>query len=786
MTTRFAGGPGGHSVRGMTLLPRRPFAPLWLPLLVAGALVAALASPARAQSWPSVAGELPRAGGGENDVAVVVGVSDYAFLDDIPGAADNANDWYQYLVRVRGVPPERVRLLTNHSAIDFAITKALKESAATARKGGVAWFIFVGHGAPSPTGDDGLLLGADTQADLDAMQARGLPQQKALDLLKSGAQDSTVALFDACFSGKTADGERSLFPGMQATPPVRRAGPLSRSVVLSSSDSFAGPLPGQKRPAFSYLMLGSLRGWADGDGDGAVSLDEAKRYTTDTMRAALKASDRLPSVRGDAAGLVLAKNVHESRPEVEAILVGRCPEGTRWEERRCQQVACPAGMKWRGEACVATQEAIQCPAGTTWDGTHCAGGAVQCPAGTTWDGRACSSATVQCPTGTTWNGSFCAGKSVLVETVAPTDLSRLNLEAERARDRALAAEDNGSLDDRKSAWCTLAEVSGDNQYREEARVRCDQYDQKVVAAANLEQQVGRDYENLGGFLDLSRRTTEEKLQAVDVFLGTYGKLDRQEVLAARKAREELVASGSAILLRDSDGDRLLIDSCPDEAEDYDGDSDTDGCRDVAAGEVIDDVVDDTGDFFGDIFGSIGDSFVFDEFDDKDELGFLAFAASGAGTLGERVPIVGTLDMRMSWSVLEGGLGLGTDFSGESDQTFKSLLLDGYAGLQLIEIPHDDDFGLIRPSAGVYALLNPAPEEGADGLLGSVYVANTSRLANIAELRLFYRYNLFGGLDGPPGGEDPTTFETLPPLWTVRTGTHVVGAELSINMIGLME
>lgn len=786
MTRRFAGGTGGHYVPAMVLLPRSRFSPPLLELPLVGVLLALLAGPARAQAWPSVAGDLPRAGGGENDVAVVVGVSDYAFLDDIPGAADNANDWYQYLVRVRGVPPERVRLLTNHSAIDFAITKALKESAAAARKGGVAWFIFVGHGAPSPTGDDGLLLGADTQPDLDAMQARGLPQQRTLELLKAGAQDSTVALFDACFSGKTADGERSLFPGMQATPPVRRAGPVARSVVLSSSDSFAGPLPGQKRPAFSYLMLGSLRGWADGDGDGAVSLDEAKRYTTDIMRAALKASDRLPSVRGDAPGLVLANNARESRPEVEAILVGRCPEGTRWEERRCQRVACPAGMKWGGEACVATTEAVQCPAGTAWDGKHCSGGAVQCPTGTTWDGRACASATVQCPTGTSWNGSFCAGKSVLVETVAPTDLSRLNLEAERARDRALASEDSSSIDERKAAWCSLAEVSGDNRYRDEARVRCDQYGEKVVAAASLEQQVGRDYENLGGFLDLSRRTAAEKLQAVDIFLGTYGKLDRQEVLAARKAREELATSGTATLLRDSDGDRLLIDNCPNEAEDYDGDSDSDGCRDVAAGEVIDDVVDDTGDFFGDMFDSVGDSFVFDEFDDKDELGFFAFAASGAGTLGENVPIVGTVDLRMSWSVFEGGLGLGTDLSSELDQTFKSLVLDGYAGLQLIEIPHDDEFGLIRPSAGVYALLNPAAEEGAEGLLGSVYVANTSRLANIAELRIFYRYNLFGALDGPPGGEDPNTLEALPPLWTMRTGTHVVGAELSINMISLME
>ena len=44
----------------------------------------------QAGTWPSVATELPPTGGGEKDAAVIIGVSDYAFLPDIPGASDNA------------------------------------------------------------------------------------------------------------------------------------------------------------------------------------------------------------------------------------------------------------------------------------------------------------------------------------------------------------------------------------------------------------------------------------------------------------------------------------------------------------------------------------------------------------------------------------------------------------------------------------------------------------------------------------------------------------------------
>jgi hypothetical protein len=47
--------------------------------------------------------------------------------------------------------------------------------------------------------------------------------------------------------------------------------------VLSAGkgDQFAGPLPGLGRPAFSWLVLGALRGWGDADRDGTVTAREA-------------------------------------------------------------------------------------------------------------------------------------------------------------------------------------------------------------------------------------------------------------------------------------------------------------------------------------------------------------------------------------------------------------------------------------------------------------------------------------------------------------------------------
>ncbi len=376
-----------------------PFATL--ALITATALAAASdADPA--VSWPPVSTELPPAGGGERDAAVVVGISRYAFLPEIVGAADNAADWYQHLTRVRGVPAAKASLLRDSEATRERIEKALAAAAGAVGSGGTVWLVFIGHGAPSAAGDDGVLLGVDTQADLDSLGARGVSQAAALAALQRGNAASVVAVFDACFSGRSPDGGRPLVAGMQATVPVRRARSSTSGVnaaVLSSSPTFAGPLPGAGRPAFSYVLLGALRGWAHPSGGARVTARDAIEYTRSTLTAALKSGERAPALEG-AGDVVLALKGPERGPDVDALVLGRCPAGTRWRERTCERVPCPAGLTFDGNACApAVATAIVCPPGSAWNGTACAATAVQCPPGTSWSGAACVGAPVEPVTG---------------------------------------------------------------------------------------------------------------------------------------------------------------------------------------------------------------------------------------------------------------------------------------------------------------------------------------------------------------------------------------------------
>jgi len=290
-----------------------------------GTATLALALSVIASTWPSVAGPLPKAGGGENDVAVVVAASDYVFLPDIEGAITNGDDWYAWLAQVRGVPLERLTLLKDREATREKIERAVTSAAAAAKPTGVVWFVFIGHGAPGPGGDDGVLLGVDTQADIDSLGARGVSQSFVTRAFAGSRQRDAVVVFDACFSGKAPDGDAPLVPGMQATVPVRRAAPTtSRTVVLAASETFAGPLPGAARPAFSYALLGALRGWGDDNGDQRITVDEAYRSARRTLQIAYKSDARLPKLVG-AGTAVVATGAKEPAPDFTSIALNRTP-----------------------------------------------------------------------------------------------------------------------------------------------------------------------------------------------------------------------------------------------------------------------------------------------------------------------------------------------------------------------------------------------------------------------------------------------------------------------------
>lgn len=295
-------------------------------LLAMGVLVSTSRARADAATWPEISAPVSVEKIGANDAAVLVGIEDYIFVADIPGATRNLKDWTTYLSDSRGVPLEHVHVLMNAQGTREGILAATKTAAQEVKPGGTLWFVYIGHGAPAQDGKDGVLVGADAQQSADSLYARSVKQGEVMDVLKSAPSGVTpIMIVDACFSGRTGTG----------TPLVTDLQPLISLNLLSTAgvtvmsaggpDQFAGSLPNSGRPAFSYLVLGALRGWA-ADAQGTVTAQSAVNYANRVLHTVPIGRAQEPRLSGPEMGMVLSRGAREAAPELKKFVVQQEPQ----------------------------------------------------------------------------------------------------------------------------------------------------------------------------------------------------------------------------------------------------------------------------------------------------------------------------------------------------------------------------------------------------------------------------------------------------------------------------
>lgn len=255
-----------------------------------------------------------------HDAAVVIGLSDYVFLPDVPYADADADAVADHMIRTVGVPRERVAILT---AAGREQVMAALERASTAT--GTVWVYFAGHGVAAPSDGHRLLLGDDTRADPVAFEARGVRLDEVEAVATRGGAD-LVLWVDACFSGQARDGTDFLGGTRLAVPDyVAPATPGVWHAAAAGPGQVAHPLDAAGHGAFTYLTLGALRGWADGSlddrRDGVVTADEAAHYVTRGLRA-VGLPEQQPVFLG-AGDRALAEGVHDVPPSLqEGVLQG--------------------------------------------------------------------------------------------------------------------------------------------------------------------------------------------------------------------------------------------------------------------------------------------------------------------------------------------------------------------------------------------------------------------------------------------------------------------------------
>ncbi|TNE86466.1 MAG: hypothetical protein EP330_22270 [Deltaproteobacteria bacterium] len=266
-------------------------------------MISLLLSAALAGGLPSLDQPLKTGNTASADTAVVIGVEDYAFAPDVPYAERDASAFYDLLVYTVGVPASRIRLF-DKGASKEQIVDAVRTAGSDVGAGGTVWIYFAGHGAADPSTGGRLLLGDDVKQDPTAFAARGVgvDELKALAEVKGGAVNLVV---DACYSGLGRGGDE-LIAGKRFLVPAYAQAPKPGVFEwnAASGDELSGPLHPTRHGAFTYLAVGALRGWADGqlDGqrDGKVTAEEAHLYVKDALKT-LQINDQTPEMAVDGA-----------------------------------------------------------------------------------------------------------------------------------------------------------------------------------------------------------------------------------------------------------------------------------------------------------------------------------------------------------------------------------------------------------------------------------------------------------------------------------------------------
>ncbi len=268
----------------------------------AGAREAPTVQPPSPVATPAVPSAPPPAVGAARAQhwAVVIGVSSYADsrIPSLRYAAADAKAFYDWLVSGAGgrYAPSHVRLLLNESATAANIKESLFSWLKQAIEEDVVVIYFSGHGSPdSPDTPQNLyLLPHDSR--YDAISSTGFPMWDVETALKRFVKAKrVVVLADACHSGGVGAGFDMARRAVGDQQPNRIAAGLQGLasvgdgiVVISASDdrqlSVESAKFGGGHGVFTHYLLEGLKGAADYNKDGTVTLGELIPYLSENVR----------------------------------------------------------------------------------------------------------------------------------------------------------------------------------------------------------------------------------------------------------------------------------------------------------------------------------------------------------------------------------------------------------------------------------------------------------------------------------------------------------------------
>ena len=242
-----------------------------------------------------------------NAVALIIGIEAYSRLPQAQYADSDATHFYDYANQSLGVPPNKIKLLTDTKANRVDLLQAMRSWMKTEVNGkSDVYIFFAGHGLASADGSKTYLLPAD--GDRDLLEETSILRD---DLIASAKGAKTITMFlDTCYSGGTRTNELLLADARPiAIVPDKSALPSNVTVLAAASGAqLSSTYEAAQQGLFSYWLMKGLEGDADANKDKKITTGELHEYVARQVGPMAQRRNRQqdPQLMGDSTRVLVS------------------------------------------------------------------------------------------------------------------------------------------------------------------------------------------------------------------------------------------------------------------------------------------------------------------------------------------------------------------------------------------------------------------------------------------------------------------------------------------------
>jgi hypothetical protein len=230
-----------------------------------------------------------------NAVAVVIGIENYNRIPSAPYAAHDAEIMKRYFENSFGIDPGRILFFTNNNVSGIFFKKMfdpekgeLRDMIGSKAQETDIYVFYSGHGIPNKSADQTFLFPSD--GDIRFLEDYGYPITTFYENLHKLNTRSVTVILDACFSGASRGSgmykQENLIAAKGIKLKVTKPWTAYKNFTVINSSSGEETSLGNDQTEtglFTYYFAAGIRGEADKNKNGEVTLGELKEYVEENM-----------------------------------------------------------------------------------------------------------------------------------------------------------------------------------------------------------------------------------------------------------------------------------------------------------------------------------------------------------------------------------------------------------------------------------------------------------------------------------------------------------------------